>query len=343
MQHHATRAVGPISSTRFSVNGLPACTRYGVWHDSISCMFDVDNARRPRDAAAFHASVEMHRIGNLLLARADTVSQRWRRSARTIARDGMDHVMIQYYRRGTQRCQWRGGTVDMPAGGLLVYDLSRRMRARTSDLSNLSLILPRAALESLVNPPEEHHMRALDARLPRVAALRDCMIALHRNARAMRLASTAELAQGMPELLAACLNEGSGRAVEYLAPHRALAVRRDIGGRLHEPELGRDTLAHRHGLCPETLDELFAANGGVAAYLRERRMRAALRVLLRAPEAPVGEVAVRVGYPEAAFVRAFRRRFGVLPQHAAALCPPSPSEVRIAEIDRRYEYWLTSI
>src|SRR3546814_11813656 len=91
--------------------------------------------------------------GPLMLARTTSRAQHWERSAATIARDGMDHYMIQYYETGSQTVMHGNMQVEQPTGGLLLYDLSRPVRARIQPFPCLSPGLPRALLaDSLPTP-----------------------------------------------------------------------------------------------------------------------------------------------------------------------------------------------
>src|SRR3546814_1202640 len=95
-------------SARFSVNDLPSRLRYDVWRDSIACIFDVSCSRALARSTAFHGCIDAYMIGQILFGRSTVSAQHWARSSRTVARDGMDHIMIQIYDRGRQVCETRG-------------------------------------------------------------------------------------------------------------------------------------------------------------------------------------------------------------------------------------------
>src|SRR3546814_3590475 len=85
----------------FTVADLPERERYDAWKESIACIFDVDADPEDRDGD-FFAAIDASMYGPLMLARTTSRAQHWERSAATIARDGMDHYMIQYYETGSQ-------------------------------------------------------------------------------------------------------------------------------------------------------------------------------------------------------------------------------------------------
>ena len=88
---------------------------------------------------------------------------------------------------------------------------------------------------------------------------------------------------------------------------------------LSNPKLTPTLIAARLGLSRSTLYRLFAPHG-IVAYIRDRRLMAAMRMLVRDDglrPARVAQVAYAVGFSdERTFRRAFKRRFGFLPSTA---------------------------
>jgi len=330
----------------FSVDGVGARERYEIWHDSIACIFDVD-AKRDVRGADFHAEVDAHMLGSVMLARTSTRNQIWRRTAEVMARDGMDHFMIQLYERGDMRWSTRTGDRNMPENGLVVFDLAQPVTVTTDDFSNLSLIIPRQMLEPQLKTGDSQHLRVLDGREPMVDLLRDHMVSLKRLAPRMTLGQAGEVSPSTVGLAAACLNGAIDDRPEQLggvAMAQLARLRRLIEANLSNPELSAAWIAKQGGVSRSKLYTLFEPFDGVAAYIRERRLRRALLQLAAHSDGPVpiNRVATAAGYTsEAAFTRAFTARYGV-----------TPSEVRRSGqlagtyagdpdgLDRRYEDWL---
>jgi len=103
---------------------------------------------------------------------------------------------------------------------------------------------------------------------------------------------------------------------------RAVAAMRHVARKWSVPELARLTTLSR-----STFAERFRLLLGSlpAAYLADVRLRQAAE-LLRTTTDPVGAVARRVGYTsDAAFIRAFTRRYGAQPgRWRRAVCPVGP-------------------
>lgn len=300
----------------FSVDHLPRDQRFGLWRENMAPFFDVSRDRCREEP--FQGELRVRKLGDVLLAHTATSRQSWQRSAVTIARTGTDRIMLQAYLKGTQQVSFQGGSLDMPEGGLLVYDLSQEMRAESTDLANLSLILPRAMLEELLPRVGDYHMCPLPGSLPVVAQLRRLMIDLWRMPRGKN-AETGTSA--VPEMVAAALRAGKGAEEglsQFSDPSLLVILRRHVESRLTDPTLAPDDMARRLGLSRSRIYEIFAPYHGVAAYIRERRLRAARRTIMdpASRHLSIGAIARMFCFNHSDFSRAFLARFGLSPRAA---------------------------
>lgn len=340
-----TAAQAPVPRAVFSVDDVPEHERFEVWKESISCIFDVDADADTR-REDFFAAVDASMFGPVMVARTTSRGQRWERSSSTIARDGMDHYMIQLYETGGQRLSTGGAELEQPIGGLLVYDLSRTVEARSGTFTNLSLIVPRGMLAETLVAPDDRHMQSLSAAEPMVAMLRDHMLSLTRLSPRMSAAQAAAVVPATVALTAACLNTSGHRApaaAAGVAFASMLAARRLIDDHLGDERLTPDWLARRLGVSRAKLYRMFEPVGGIAQYIRDRRLQRAM-LELRDEEFrqhPIYEIALRAGFgSETTFGRAFRQRYGITPRDVRH----GNADVRRAFAndgpDRRYEDWL---
>src|SRR3546814_2317717 len=83
------KTVGAVPRSIVSVDACPPGERFEYWRHSIAAIFDVEAAHDV--VGDFHATIDSHLLGPLMLARTCTKRQQWIRSSRTIARDSMDH------------------------------------------------------------------------------------------------------------------------------------------------------------------------------------------------------------------------------------------------------------
>lgn len=95
---------------------------------------------------------------------------------------------------------------------------------------------------------------------------------------------------------------------------RLLGILDYIDAHLGECELDERMIRDAFGLSRPTLYRLFQALGGVARYIRERRLWLAHRHLQRHPDCSLTWLLYEVGFAsERQFQRAFQARFGMSP------------------------------
>jgi AraC-like DNA-binding protein len=105
-------------------------------------------------------------------------------------------------------------------------------------------------------------------------------------------------------------------------------VRRYIDHHLHEPDLTPQRIGQALGLSRSTLYAVCKPMGGVAAFIRKRRLRF-IHAILTDPRdrRRIAEIAEQYGFASAAhFSRAFRQAYGYSPREAR--------EARNAEVAR---------
>lgn len=291
-------------------------------------MFDLE----VDDPSAFDCGMESWTLGEVVLGRFWSTGNRFERSARKVAESGLDHYVVQLLTDG--RSVVRGGAAEgeWARGSVRIVDMTRQLRTEADAFTNLTLIVPRATLEPLLARPDDLHGVTLSAASPGGALLGEFMTGLADRAREMTARETAALGPGVAALIAGFFGPAAGGiapAREARAVAMRRTIRRHIETHLTEPGLDADALCRRFGLSRAALYRLFEPLGGVAAYVRERRLVRACRILGSGQLGGrrVAEVAHDLGFSSAAsFSRDFRRRFGM-----------SPTEVRLAAsvVDRR--------
>ncbi|OSQ37364.1 hypothetical protein TMES_14160 [Thalassospira mesophila] len=324
--------------------------RYDVWRESISCIFNVDTSKDLRDPRRFNAVIKALRVGNLMLAETTTVAQTWQRRPLEIARDGLDHFMIQLFVRGKMSWTTPYGEEAAGPGDLVVFDLAREMQSRTSDFNHLSLIIPRDRLGPMLDHPDYHHMQRLPSSMPLARLLGDYILLLNRNLPSLDNPLATDLLPAVISMVASCLNAmgppgrvGDGPMGDELAETR---IRSFIRENLGDTGLDVNGICDGCGISRSALYRLFREEGGVRHFLREQRLVKAMRELLFFPQHQISMIARINGFSHANdFSRAFRRRFGLTPRDLRASKARYSEKWRAGsgQPNREYEEWLRQI
>lgn len=342
----------PVPHAVFSVDDVKVREKYAVWRDSIACIFDVEATKETRENN-FYASVDTHMLDSIMLARTHTRGQQFNRTSMTIGRDSMDHIMIQLYETGHTSCEHRNGETDIPQSGLLVFDLSQEVYGKTFDFNNLSMFIPRKMLENSLKDIDGQHMRALSPHEPMVKLLRDHMLSLKTLAGQMTASQAIEIAPATATLTAACLNASAADTpggIEVLSNTQYSVAKQYIESQLCSRLLTPETIAKAVGVSRSRLYDMFKPFGGIAAYIKERRLNLALRRIINKSEGhiPIHTIAMDCGFAsDSDFSRSFKKRFEMTPREARQFGVGSKNELidrnDLSNLDRRYELWMQSL
>ncbi|KQP43158.1 hypothetical protein ASF44_06205 [Pseudorhodoferax sp. Leaf274] len=292
-------------------------------------MFDLVRVRAEEPFFA-HASITC--LPDVLLSRAVGAGARFERDHRTIARSGIDDILVLTYLSGSFRCEVDGSVRMVAAEEIAFFDLTRPFNIQTDRVDNISLHVARRRLAELLPSVADIHGTVL-----RQGALRDMLLAQMRTCHALApritTAESPSFSDAMVQLVAGGLQHAK-RPCGSPTAHAGLASLTDmtnfIEDQLARVDLGPDDLARAFGLSRATLYRLFEPLGGVAAYILDRRLNRALQAITAPhPAHPrLKQLAHAVGFAHpTSFSRAFKKRFG-MPPHAVRALRAYPEDVQ---------------
>lgn len=299
---------------------VPRETGFKVWAEILEPVFEVKAGSETM--AEFRFGFESWALGTAVIGQCMANGHAFERSSRTIARSGIDHVMIQVATRGGLLANFEGRSVQGRPGDVCVFDLSRPVSTTSPDFQNITLIVPRSILAPMVADYDSLHGLVLAAETPRARLLGSHIMELARQLPSMTRDEIVGMAEPTVHLAAGCLGTSLDHAV-VVAPvidHARLGtIKAYIDRHLGAPDLDADSVCRSLGLSRSKLYRLFEASGGVAAHIRRRRLSQCLRELTsrRCRADRISEIAYRWGFTnEASFSRAFRGAFGLSPSEA---------------------------
>lgn len=335
---------GGIPHSVLDTRGLPGKHAFALWQEHLNRHYDP--RAQKEYPQAFDVRANFWRLGNVLLSDFLVPAQDWSRSRACIGRDGMDLFMVQLYRKG-----WNGPRDSgkmARTGDILIFDMAQPTDRRGGDNEALTLFLPRSLLGPHLRAPDEHNLQLLPARDPLAALLRDHLVSLHARLPEMSLDQAQAVIPATVQLTAAALN-GVVRDEQAGGVRMAMTERicSYINAHILAPELDPETIAGRFGMTRRNLGYLFESQGGVAAYIRRKRLsmiRAALSHPSRKGQS-IEAIAEAHGFNHyRSFALAFQRQFGVTPREVRVRglegqALPSTSGDKLAE----WVQWLRSM
>ncbi len=311
--------------TSFGTDHLPARRRYEVFREAIGVVYEVSSPTR--EGEDFHASMESTLADQILFITCETVGQKFRRSSAHIGQDGLDHFQIQIFSEGTNHITEATHRSHSSTRDLLFIDTAQPYEAVTTDFTNHTLVVPRHRLSAKLRAPDEHNGRSLSGKVPLAQLAQDHLRRLFRALPHLPHDQLTSAIEPTLDLVAAAFNgvfepDSPGEQ----AVHRALGerIRTYIDGHIGFEDLSSERLCAEFRVSRSTLYRIFHQYGGVASYVRNRRLDSAMR-LLSSPHAAhlsVTDIATQSGFhSDRAFRLAFKRRFGGAPTDARAACP----------------------
>lgn len=338
-------AVMMIPSSVVDTSQVPPHERFSLWREALGATHEVampDDC----DPKRFSASARGRHLGIALMLESRSTPQRLLRSPRAIRSDQIDHYIIRVQKAGCWVGDVAGRTVTACPGSVIVLDMARPCDARTTDIENINLVLPRDALDDLL-PPFDMHGLVLHGVM--AAMLRSHLSEFASNLSSLQAADARRIAGASLSLVAACLAPSREAAASAGAPAKTALIaeiRRYIDRHLHSPDLSPRSVGQELGLPRSTLYAVCEPLGGVAAFIQRRRLKRINEVLTdRRDRRRISEIGYQYGFvSEAHLSRAFRRAFGCSPSEAREIgTPHPPASGNAASAGVAYKTWIRQL
>ncbi|BDU21083.1 helix-turn-helix domain-containing protein [Dyella sp. GSA-30] len=279
--------------------------------------------------------------------------QRDRKLAQQI---GFDQYLLQLYLVGSNESTCDGRPIFLRSGDICLFDLARPFSTVATDGSTVSLVLPRGPLNQ-ANRGKSLHGVIMPAERPLTRILADFVLSVCRAASDLNDQEAFAVEQSLLSLLIAGLAQDSYAVTPEVSTPMMQMLRQQllefIEANLYERELGPALLMQRHQVSRAHLYRIFAADGGIAKIIRDKRLDAAYREIalgVNAGGKSITDIALRLGFSNSSqFARAFQRRFAITPrearqQGARATHPrPSPPQEHTVRYYQAVDDWLEEL
>lgn len=290
--------------------------RRRAWRDAIAPVFHAtidDAVDVPPTVLMKNFNLQRCLFGLLRAPR-----QRIERTPSQISAQAVDHLLVRIYLAGAASVDVGGDDREVRPGDFTIFDLSQVMKSDTGEISSINLLMPRRSLDRRLGDLSPMHGRVFRHDLnpftrlmaDRLGSLANCVEAADAWQRDSLSTATVALCNAM-------LTPEDGDSPYTPDTVLGIAIRQFIDGDLTSYDLDADRITARFGLSRTALYALFEPEGGVARYIRNRRLARAMRILAgieRGPRQRISSVGYACGFEtEKAFSRAFRRRYGVVP------------------------------
>jgi AraC-like DNA-binding protein len=303
-----------IPTIHFDTDALPESERFEQWRAAVAA-YDIT---RPGDDGSFQAKVDAWTLGDMVVTSNRLDGARFVRSAEKIRADGIEHYSFFLLRQGSWTGDTGSGLLTIGPGQVVAFDLTRPMDCEWTGGDCITLSIARGALDAAMPRVPDLHGAALNGSMGRLLA--DHLSSLVAALPGMEQGEVPAVVKATVGLLASCLAAMGKQAAPEDATGSAVRhrIRRHIDRHLAARDLTPGRICADLNLSRSTLYRAFAPHGGIASYIRTRRLEA-VHVLLSDPNErrSIADVAYEYGFvSDAHFSRAFRQQFGYSPREA---------------------------
>lgn len=313
-----------IVRSSFSTHASEVDQQLLAWRDRVGHVIDVLPSKA-QIAGGFNGRIDRYAVGDFVFTDAVTDAMSLERSVARVSadvrRDYVFHIFVQGEVDAVVGMQKKRSAPN-PIQGIVVFDMDQPFRTERSACQVLTMFVPRAVVEAAIPDADSIHGRAVEHGAPLTQLVTNHALALSRDLAGMNAAQAArEMDAGAQLLLAAFRKQarltGDARAAVQAA--MMSQVRRYVEANLNQPDLSPTSVVDALHLKRATIYRWFEHEGGLGAYIRNRRLREAADELVRFPHLQVVDIAYGLGFNSASdFTRAFRRAYGMSPQDARA-------------------------
>lgn len=308
-------AAGPVPSYSFDCADLPAKQAEELLHARFGANFELRMpAGQPANQSGGQHSGML--LDDLLLGRRRMSGAGLSRSTAHVRSSQMDHYMLVFSlaQQGPAHHFFDDGRVVEQRGSEpMLLDMARPMRVQVQAGDDVSLFIPRDALDALL--PRAVDLHGVVPRGMTATLLTDYLGQLLQRASTLGQAEAPLLSKCILHMVAACLAPHAESLALARPQMDGLLLRRMasyVDKHMADPDLGAQQLCSAFHMSRSRVYRLLEASGGPATFIRERRLGMAHEMLTGSDGHVVFKrLASDCGFKSASqFSRAFREHFG---------------------------------
>jgi len=304
----------------FNVSGESVPRQLLAWRERVGHVIDVLPSLAQVELP-FHGAIDRYDFGPARFTNCLSDSLLLDRSVARISTDTQRDYVFQVFTAGGIDSVGKGAPScgrGHSTASIFAIDLNQPIRMLRSACQVLTLVVPRPVVDAAFPHAEAIHGRAFENTGPLTQLFIEQVLAFSRNLPGLSAREADSTFNVSVQLLLAALGKQTKLSGNARAAVRAAMfdkARRYVQANLHRASLSPESVLEALQLPRPTLYRLFEHEGGLGAYIRNRRLREAADELVKFPNLPVLDIAYGLGFKSASdFSRAFRRTYEMAPQ-----------------------------
>ena len=307
----------PLRTDIFSARHLDPERQLAAWADFMSPVLHIGEVLPPE--IGFEACARAYDLGKLHLARCELGPMEFKHTPSHIRASGVDHWCLTVLSKGEESVRSGRRTLHASAGSIYIHTLAAPFRGRSSSTSSVRLLLSRDNYADLAPILDALSFKRLEGTL--MGVLRDYILALGDMMSDLHVRDIPQVVNSFDNLLSAVMVPSAERFVQSgdtISLDLYSQARNYIQQHLDMRNLGSDVLCSYFRISRRKLYYLFERSGGVARYIKRRRLEACRRAIINTTDHRlISTIAYSFGFEDAAlFSKQFQMEFGCSPRDA---------------------------
>lgn len=291
--------------------------QFAAWQRLVAPVLRVE----PTEVLApgFHATARAYDLGKMHLVSASVDPMKYSHTLDHVRLSGIDHWCLSFLKSGFEVNRLGDQVVRLPAGSLHAASLVHPFQGRSGTVDSIRVLLSRDHFSDLSDVLDAVSLRRIDGPLSYV--LKEYMLSMELFIRKQQVTDLSLVTESFTQLLSASLRpvaENVAVADLAISAGRFNLARKYIQLNLTSPKLNARSICQALGISRRQLYYLFERYGGVANFIKQRRLAACCRAISDATDHRlISSIAYSYGYVDSAlFSRQFHAEFGFSPTEA---------------------------
>ncbi len=316
-QSGVARECATIPSLKFSTESFSPHEQFDAWCEFSSGMANLEADAPPHDG--FLARSEIYQLGSTFLTNYTLPALKIDYGNTAIRRSRLDHWCLGVVTGGSLLVDSNKRGFGAKAGDIAMYSYAMPFAGKLHGAEYSSLFFSRDEFWDIADELDRASQLLLAGPMSQIVG--DFILSVKARAHSLTATDAAAVNAAFGPLVRAMVRQTPATLEAARAPIEAAQfdrVRRFIAENLKSPDLTPDAICARVGISRRKLFYLFQQHGGVATYIRNRRLAACHHLLANSGERKLlSQVAYEYGFSNAAaFSRQFQDRYGFSPRNA---------------------------
>jgi len=307
-----------VPQLKFSTQSVKVTEQFEAWR-AFNSMAELEAVTAPTEG--FDASSASYHLGGIQLTSFELSPMNVRYTRDIQRRLGLDHWCLSVVTKGPVGYQKDDSELSVAPGNLLLHSYAAPFSGQMDNTNYSSLFFARDDFWDIAEHLEGGANQVMEGPMSQI--VRDFMLSLIARADGLTQADASAITEAFGHLVRAMVVNSPAAIEAARAPIAAAQfdrARRFINANLKWPGLTPDAICSNIGVSRRQLFYLFEQHGGVATYIRNRRLAACYAALARIEDGRrISAIAYEYGFLNlSSFNRQFSARYGFSPSEARA-------------------------